>query len=69
MFIATNHPSKTLRSVRSEMCFQVAGAPVCCAPTEREPNSVTSGLNMSPRWGEIRQHQLVAFKLEFAFTN
>ena len=26
------------------MCLQMAGAPsCCCAPTEREPNSVTSG--------------------------
>ena len=24
------------------MCFQPPGAPSCCAPTEREPNSVTS---------------------------
>jgi hypothetical protein len=25
------------------MCFPLANAPSCCAPTEREPNSVTSG--------------------------
>ncbi len=25
------------------MFFQSASAPGCCAPTEREPNSVTSG--------------------------
>ena len=46
MFIATNHPQKMLfRSVRSEISFQPASAPGCCAPTEREPNSLTSGYN------------------------
>ena len=43
MFIATNHPLNTLRSVRSEISFQPASASGCCAPTEREPDNVTSG--------------------------
>jgi len=67
MFIATNHLSKTLRSVRSEICFHPASAPGCCAPTERESNSVTLGaINISPRWGEIRQLiSLLHFEIEF----
>ena len=43
MFIATNHPLKysSLREERN--VFPAGSAPGCCAPTEREPKSVTSG--------------------------
>ena len=40
------------------MCFQPASASRCCAPTEREPNLGRRAINISPRWGEIPQHQL-----------
>ena len=66
MFIATNHPSNTLRSVRSEMCFRPASAPSCCAPTEREPNSVTSGYKHLAPLGRNPTHQLVALQIESA---
>jgi hypothetical protein len=41
MFIGTDHPLKYF-SLREERNLFPAG-PVYCAPTEREPNSVTSG--------------------------
>jgi len=42
MFIAAALLLSTLRSVRSEICFQVPHAKSCCAPTEREPYGLTS---------------------------
>jgi hypothetical protein len=61
MFIATNHSSNTLRSVRSEISFQPAST---CTRLLRSygvrAHSMTSGYKHLPRWGEIRQHQLVA---------
>ena len=66
MFIAQTIRSKTLRSVRSEICFQPANAPSCCAPTEREPNSLTFGYKHLAPLGRNPQHQLVALPSEAA---
>jgi len=70
MFIATNHLSNSLRSVRGEISFQPASAPRSCAPTEREPNSVTSGYKQSrPAGAKSVSINSLHFILEFAFTN
>jgi hypothetical protein len=68
MFIATNHPSNTLRSVRSEISFPPDGAPSMVVALLRSASLITTrrAINISPRWGEIRQHHLLHFKLEFA---
>jgi hypothetical protein len=52
MFIATDYSFKysSLREERN--WFPAHSAAGCCAPTEREPNSVTQSIKMSPRWGE-----------------
>jgi hypothetical protein len=40
MFIATTHPLD-YSSLREKFVSSPASAPSCCAPTERDPNSVT----------------------------
>ena len=48
------------------MRFQPAGDNKAAAPTEREPNSVTLAINISPRWGKTDGINLLHFKLESA---
>jgi len=51
------------------MCFQLANAPSCCAPTEREPNSVMAGYkHVAPLGRKSDSFNSFHFKLEFAFT-
>ena len=60
MFIATNHPLKYCSLRQERIGFPIGQCANCCAPTERELNSLMSAIHISPRWGEIREHQLVA---------
>ena len=66
MFIATNHPLK-YSSLREERHFFPAGvhARGCFAPTERDPNCVTSGYkHLAPLGRNPTISNLLHFKLE-----
>jgi hypothetical protein len=68
MFIATSHPLK-YSSLREERNFFPAGQHMHQVVALLRSASLIARLqaiNISPRWGEIRQQQLVAFKLELA---
>jgi hypothetical protein len=68
MFIANDRSPQTLRSVRSEMCLLPARAPSCCAPKERESNSMTSAYKHLAPLGRIQSINSLDFQVECAST-
>jgi|GEM_PF-3930940 len=62
--VYSNKSPPKYSSLREERDVFPAGqrAVSCCAPTEREPNSVTSGYKHLAPLGRNRQHELVALQ-------